>query len=195
MSNKSITLVCGFGRCGTSLVMQMLEAGGMPVTGEWPAFETDQANFASFDGDWIAEQHGKAVKALDPHRSVVTLKDTAAYRVIWLNRNRMEQAKSHAKFMRLLTGLPATPSDFLQPATKHLQERQKAFAKFRQLRAPILQVWFEDLLRQPRNSAEVIARFCGLTDVDAMVRAIRPRSPECATGLEMEMLLVKERAA
>lgn len=36
LSNHTI-IVTGFG--GSSLVMQMLEAGGVPVTGEYPAFE------------------------------------------------------------------------------------------------------------------------------------------------------------
>lgn len=63
MSTPRITIVCGFGRCGMSLVMQTLDAGGMPVHDSWPAYEDATAhggNRALMD-----TLPAKAVKRLD----------------------------------------------------------------------------------------------------------------------------------
>ena len=50
MSNLSdtILLICGHGRCGSSLVMQMLAAGGVKCAGKYPDFEPDEVIPARF---------------------------------------------------------------------------------------------------------------------------------------------------
>lgn len=40
----TLILVCGFGRCGSSLVMQMLDVGGLPVVGSFPDYERAEAS-------------------------------------------------------------------------------------------------------------------------------------------------------
>ena len=61
-----IVLVCGLARCGTSLTMQMLQAGGMRCAGRAPAFEDFRAFAGGYSDSWMREQAGGAVKVLDP---------------------------------------------------------------------------------------------------------------------------------
>ena len=101
---EPITIVTGLGRCGTSLVMQMLHAGGMACAGEYPAFEPEETNPASFDAAYVAAQPGKEVKLLNLHWQEVQLAP-AEYRFIVLRRDPREQARSHAKFLRYTAGI------------------------------------------------------------------------------------------
>ncbi|MFO1003217.1 MAG: hypothetical protein U0936_23025 [Planctomycetaceae bacterium] len=69
-----ITVVSGLPRSGTSLAMQMLAAGGLPVLGDEhrPADEDnprgylEDARVKSLERDatWLAEAEGKAVKII-----------------------------------------------------------------------------------------------------------------------------------
>lgn len=61
-----MVIVSGFGRCGSSMTMQMLAAGGIECLGEWPSFEHPKA--LKLDMAWLRAQEGKALKVLDPHR-------------------------------------------------------------------------------------------------------------------------------
>ena len=90
-----ITIVSGFGRCGSSLVMQMLEAGGMPCSGEYPAFEDEAGNLLLADMlslDYMQTLEGKAVKLLDPHRGKIP--KGPEYHVLGCSRDYGEQARS-----------------------------------------------------------------------------------------------------
>ena len=98
----SILLVCGFGHCGSSLVMQMLAAGGHPVTGTWPDFEGSKAASASSAAEWRA-MDGRAVKVLDLHER--PLPRGLAGRAVWLDRDPTQQALSQAKFLRWTMGI------------------------------------------------------------------------------------------
>jgi hypothetical protein len=91
-----IIVVAGFGRCGSSLVMSMIEAMGIPIVGEAPAYELHTPSFRP--EYWAEHYSGRAIKVLDPHimRPPWGLK----YKVIWLDRENGEQAKSHVKFLR-----------------------------------------------------------------------------------------------
>jgi hypothetical protein len=42
MMSAPVIVVAGLGRCGTSLVMQMLAAAGLPCVGSFPDFEDDR---------------------------------------------------------------------------------------------------------------------------------------------------------
>jgi hypothetical protein len=163
--NAPITIVCGFGRCGTSLVMQMLAAAEIPTTGRYPAFEAEQTNPIGFDGEWLAQQAGKAVKVLDPHRPEIKFVRGPAYRVILLERNRRQQALSQLKLMRVMFGaLPNVPMECAITATErsYKRDRPRVINKLGTLTQEVLRLDFEDLIKHPLFSAAVIAAFCGI---------------------------------
>ena len=184
-------LVCGFGRCGSSLVMQMLAAGGMPVAGEWPAFEDEVASPSNPARDW-AGAAGKAVKVIDPFRIRLPEGRCPA---IWLDRDRREQARSQAKFAATMMGLRFGRSGERKLQSSYLSDRPKAMAALSGRSIECMQ--FEDVLRDPRGAAATLARISGRTlDEVAMARVVRPRVPTCyPTMLEFEMIAERQACA
>lgn len=187
-------LVCGAGRCGTSLMMQMLYRGGMPCVGNWPDFEDAHVGpDRSVDPAWMASKAGHAIKVLDPHRVELPAGD---YGVIWMSREVWEQAKSQAKFMSMVWGMPMMTRSQLRAVAASIPRDKKAgwrrFAK-----ADMLHVTFEHLVGpRPESAVHMIADFVGGgLDAAAMLGAIRRRDPRCAPGLDMELSLLAGAAA
>lgn len=93
-----ITVVSGLPRSGTSLMMQMLQAGGMPVLtdGVRPADEDNPRGYWEFEPvkrlqashDWVHQAAGKAVKVV--HALVSSLPGGFVYRVIVMRRDLRE---------------------------------------------------------------------------------------------------------
>ena len=93
--SKTITVVSGLPRSGTSLMMKMLEAGGMPVLtdGIRHADADNPKGYYEFErvkalpkGDtaWVAEAQGKAVKVIAA--LLEYLPSTYHYKVIFMHR-------------------------------------------------------------------------------------------------------------
>jgi hypothetical protein len=191
-----ITIVSGFGRCGSSLVMQMLEAGGMPMVGRFPAFEDDHTSVARvvIDPEWMGLQDGRAVKILDPHEIQIPAGD---YRVIWCSREYAEQARSQVKFAAMMMGLHPTRESVRAFMRSYVRDKPKAIKKLIAL-APkpgILDLHFEDILSDPLGAATELAQYCGLGDPQNMASVVKQRSPLCARGLDMEIELLAQRSA
>ena len=183
-----LIIVSGLSRCGTSLVMQMLQAGGVAVTGEYPAFE-----LVEFTGprelSFLQKFKGHGVKIIDPHlfdwRGVPELK------VIWLDRDPAEQAKSQIKFGAAVAGLPIQQTRaMVRQWTRALRrDRPRCLALFKALGCETLFLSFERLVEAPLSAARELAEFTGAAPAEAMAEAVRPRGPECYPGLlEIELL-------
>lgn len=102
-----IVVVGGFARCGSSMLMRMLRAGGIPALADDQegGLEYHEAVELPDNHAWLAKADGMAVKVLDPHRCVVPRQYDA--RFILMRRNVHEQALSQEKFLRtVLPGLP-----------------------------------------------------------------------------------------
>lgn len=91
-----VLFVTGLGRCGTTMVMQMLQAAGVPCAGTYPAFEDVPVTPSAVDHEWLAQQAGRAVKWIDPTVTRVRHANGAA---IFLSRDPAEQAKSQLKML------------------------------------------------------------------------------------------------
>lgn len=186
---KEFVFVSGFTRCGSSLVMQMLSAGGMPVFYDfdmgYPAFETHFNTAGEIHGDMI----GHATKWLEPLRSMPPCAAADA-RTIWLTRNHREQAKSTIKFATAL-GLERS----LAPSTARLsksydRDEIKSRDEWGRI-GPVLVVEFEMLVSDPKPEALRIAEFVGRDlDIGAMVDQVIPRSSRCLSYL-LEAELIK----
>lgn len=185
MSNESV-IVTGLGRCGTSLVMQMLAAGGYPVIGQYPAFEDPR--FAPSVGH-VDPPPGFAVKVLDAHRMSFARCD---YRWIVLTRNEDEQARSQLKLLRTY-GLPVDRKMRKVVAKSLRAELPKLFGKAGYVGGPIMRLGFEYILANPAQAARKLAKFVGQPlSCDAMAAQVRHRSPKCLPEmLEFELLGVE----
>lgn len=193
-----ITLVCGFPRSGSSLTMQMLAAGGMPMTGIWPDFEDDRASpslASRNNAAWLLGCTGKAVKLLDPHRFTLP-PAPGGWCVIWCTRNPREQARSQAKFLRLMAGIQTTRNDVRMIERSYPADEARAYQVLTAAGSSRpLRLRFEETLRAPRQAAQALAEHCSHIplDVKAMADAVMPRNSRCAPALDMEMMLLDDR--
>lgn len=192
-----ITIVSGFGRCGSSLVMQMLNAGGMKTVGHYPSFEDPIANVGGpllgGSTEVAALIDGCAVKILDPHSGRLPPWE---YRVIWCKRAHLQQAKSQVKMLNLMMGIPAGREQVRAFERSYRKDEPRAMDALRRAGAKAIHTAvFEDTLRSPLAAALELAAFCGLSHevVPAMTACVRSREVGCAQGMDMELRLLSER--
>lgn len=109
-----ITVVSGLPRSGTSLMMRMLEAGGLPILadGERAADEDNPRGYYELEAvkglprgedGWIPEARGKAVKvisALLPYLPELPDRAESGYRVLFLRRAMPEVLASQKAMLR-----------------------------------------------------------------------------------------------
>lgn len=194
MSNEFVLLVCGFGRCGSSLVMQMLDAGGYPVTGTRPAYEDDVALLEnrSHASRWRSYA-GRAVKLLDPH--IGKIPRDIPFRALWLDRDRKEQAKSQAKFAEWSMGLHIDRDGRRKLAASYAADRPLALQALARAGVTVSGLLtFEGLLSRPLEAAIVIRAATGADlDVQAMAAKVQRRGSRCYPVM-LEDSLLREAA-
>jgi hypothetical protein len=191
-----ITIVSGLPRSGTSLMMQMLAAGGMPVLsdGERRAdvdnprgyLEWERIKQLPKDPSCIVEAEGKVVKVIS--QLLLSLPEDHEYRVVFMQRPLSEVLASQEK-MLLNRGTKGQAPDLgimTRAFQNHLFEvntwlNGKPHVK-------VLRVPYPELLETPKAVAEKIAEFFGGTlNVDAMVQQVdatlyRNRKPDTKSG-------------
>lgn len=201
IARPPVYLVCGFGRCGTSAMMQMLDAGGVPATGEYPTFEGRPPPHQS-GADWWPAQAGRAVKRLaeagasyDDDLLAFLGTNGLSFRAIWLDRDPKQQAASAYKFMKAFIPRPM----WVEPgrggrralAASYRADRPRYIRRLVQLCAePPLVLTFEDMLARPESTARFVQSWVGRPlNVDAMARTIVQRPPTSYRGfLEVELM-------
>lgn len=183
-------IVAGLGRCGTSLMCQMLEAGGLTVVGRYPAFEEAAFNSGPIPAALIDAHAGQAFKVLDPHRSLPD--PDARFVSIFLTRDREEQARSIVKFV----GGPRLNRSEVRRWSRNLMLDEYAARRSLAYR-PIFDLTFERLIMGDVDDlADFLAGFwLGRLDVEKMRRQVVPRGPACQPGLEIEGDLIAMRDA
>jgi len=189
-----IVVVSGFPRSGSSLTMQMLQAGGMPCVGEYPAFEDMRVapSVGVIDRGWWRSLAGQAVKVLEP--TLVQIPGDVPAATIWLDRDLDEQVKSNAKFLSAVAGVRIPRGYARDLRAVFVRDRAPSIAA---LPSPPLLLRFEAILANPWAVAQALADHLGLVlDIDAMARAVVPRGPACLAGLlEAELLRRAEASA
>ena len=188
MTDRPIYIIAGLGRCGSTLAMTMLHAGGVDCAGQAPDYEPDQTGIEAFDANWIADQHGRVVKVLTMGVRGVDLVP-AEYRIVWLNRDLKQQARSNIKMAKGL-GLPVRPPSVPLLMTALREERKVALKKLKAA-GPVTRMTFEDLLAHPVDSVQKFERAFGLM-IDyptAAADVVQIRTAKCAPDLAIENAL------
>jgi len=108
LSEDFVTVVSGLPRSGTSMMMQALEAGGLPVLtdGVRRADEDNPKGYYEFepvkstarDAGWVAQATGKTVKMV--YRLLRDLPREYQYRVVFMRRNMDEVLVSQKIMLR-----------------------------------------------------------------------------------------------
>lgn len=180
MSKKStIAAVTGLGRCGTSMTMQMLVAGGMEhLSMGPPLYDTLQGLDLPGETAWLGEARGKAVKLLRSDVFAPPKRDD--WRWIWLERDTVQQTASVNKLFRAL-GRPAVDESCLAQAASRSRANIKAAG------GRMLRLRFEEVLGDPCQAAGRIASHLGRPlDLEAMAAVVHGRGTACAGGLEFD---------
>lgn len=160
-----ITVVSGLPRSGTSLVMQMLVAGGLPAVtdGERLAddhnprgyFEDERIKRLADDSAWIDECRGKCCKVIS--QLLLSLPPTHQYHVAYVTRDMDEVIRSQTK---MLAGRGAAlPSEAALRATlsRHA-EMMRAWLP-RQPHLRVLEIDHRRLIEDPEGSSHRLADF------------------------------------
>lgn len=180
---KETIVVCGLARCGTSLMMKMLHAGGVEPLCDPEclgfSYEYDLTTRLPHNVAWLSLAEGRALKLLDPHRW--QLPKDRPYLFILLSRNTEEQAKSHIKFLKAL-GVPVSRKDVPlveQSLRRDLPVARTLLSSYPQ--SSVLELRFENILRKPLTAAGKVSEFIKRDDFDvaAATRVVMKRSPEC----------------
>jgi hypothetical protein len=178
---SEIIIVSGLPRSGTSLMMQMLDRGGVEavtdvireadVDNPRGYYEFERVKQVKGDASWIPEVRGKAVKMVS--QLLYDLPASEQYRVIFMERDLDEVLVSQEKMLARL-GRPAGPRDEIRRAfVKHL-ERLRAWLQ-EQPHFEVLNVLYRDLIADPEAQAERVSQFLGgRPNVRAMADAVDP---------------------
>jgi hypothetical protein len=179
--SSEITVVSGLPRCGTSLMMQMLDTGGIPaVTDSIRAADTDnprgyyeyeRVKKIKEDATWLAETRGKAFKMVS--QLLYDLPPTEKYSVIFMERDMDEMLVSQEKMLARLNREAAPRDDVKRAFTGHLSRLFDWLGK--QSYIKILKVNYNDLVDHPEvQIARVNAFLGGRLDAARMSQSIDP---------------------
>ena len=177
-----LTIVSGLPRSGTSLMMKMLETGGMEVLVDNVRtadvdnprgyYEFEPVKQTKSDASWIAPAIGKAVKMV--YLLLLDLPPDHDYRVVFMRRN-LDEVLASQKTMLDRLG-KASPLDDARMAALFRDQlaRFDAWAKGRpNLR--LLDVSYNDAVADPAPVAAEVDRFLGGgLDVAAMSAIVEP---------------------
>jgi len=165
-----ITVVSGLPRSGTSLMMQMLVAGGLPALTDGLRsadennpkgyFEWEPAKALKQEPEAIAAGEGKVVKIISA--LLVQLPASHDYRVVFMLRPLEEVVASQNRMLeRMGKEVPRTPPGaVISACQKHLKEVDASLANKPNLR--VLRVNHADVVAQPLGTAGRIAEFVGV---------------------------------
>jgi hypothetical protein len=178
-----LTIVSGLPRSGTSMMMSILRAGGIPVMIDEVRkadednprgyFELEAVKRTKQDASWLTASHGKAVKMV--YRLLRELPDQYRYRVVFMQRDlgeihasqeamlerldKKSQSMQRAEFERIFAG-----------ELKRILSWTDSKANFE-----TLEVSYAETVASPRPQTEAISTFLGGgLDIDAMQAAVEP---------------------
>lgn len=176
-----ITIVSGLPRSGTSLMMQMLVAGGMsPLCDGQRAADVDNPRgYLEWehikklprDPQCIAEAEGKVVKVIS--RLLFALPYGYEYRIIFMQRPLGEVLASQDRMLqRRRPYSQAVDQKALAAAfERHLRDIYTWLGGRPNIRS--LPICYHAVLQKPKDTAEAVANFLGIDlDLDQMLRQV-----------------------
>lgn len=167
-TGKPIYIVSGLPRSGTSMMMKMLEAGGLNILTDniRTADDDNLQGYYEFErvkqlkeGDtvWVDEARGNVVKVISA--LLEHLPAGYQYKIIFMEREMLEILSSQRKMLerRGKPGNPAEDGKFAELYGKHL-EKVKGWLS-QQQNMEVLYVRYNDMLKAPEDYAAKVAAF------------------------------------
>ncbi len=183
MPRNFVTIVSGLPRSGTSLMMQMLAAGGLEVItdGQRAAdqhnprgyFELEAIKHTRTDHSWLVQAEGKAVKVV--HLLLPHLPADREYRVIFMQRDLIEIIASQRAMLQQ-QGRPAAnlpDSRLAEIFGNQLSEVRQWLSGHPNFQ--VLHLQYREVIEAPLTAAQQIATFLGAgLDPERMAAAVDP---------------------
>jgi hypothetical protein len=160
-----VTIVSGLPRSGTSMMMQMLAAGGLPswtdevriADDDNPRgyLECERVKGLAHDNQWLAEARGHAVKIVAPLLHYVR---PGNHRVIFMQRDMSEVLRSQARMLqsRGKAGSRLTSEQLAGVFEKQLQRAKKYLQDGN---GEVLFVQYACCVGDPNSMARLVNRF------------------------------------
>lgn len=184
MTNDFITVVSGVPRSGTSLMMQMLEAGGLPIlTDSLRAANTDNPRgyyeyepvkgLSKGQADWLPLAQGKVVKVISA--LLEYLPAGYSYRLIFMHR-KIDEVVASQRRMLTHRGEPQSPASDDQLAgmlTRHVAKVESWLAG--QPNFTVAAIDYNQLVADPLPPILAINRLLGgHLDTERMAAVVQP---------------------
>jgi hypothetical protein len=179
--NASVIIVSGLPRSGTSLMMQMLDNGGVEVVTDGIRtadtdnprgyYEFERVKKVKVDTAWLPTTRGKAVKMVS--QLLYDLPPSETYRIIFMDRDLDEVLLSQEKMLARLGRAAAPRNTILQAFKVHLERLDQWLPC--QGNMAVLRVSYNSLVGQPREQAVRVREFLGGTaNLEGMVNTVDP---------------------
>jgi tetratricopeptide (TPR) repeat protein len=186
-----ITVVSGLPRSGTSLMMQILEAAGVPpfTDNKRQADESNRKGYyehdkvasllSNPDRSWIKEAKGTAIKVVVPLLAGLPRKlgkpDSEAeplhYRILFMERDMEEILRSQEAMLRRLGKSSATSEKIVDISKAYRQQERHAKSWCIGRGIPAMSVSFKALVHRPDEILPQLVGFLGVADKVFVMRA------------------------
>ena len=179
MDQDSIIIVSGLPRSGTSMMMQMLETGGLEILTDnirtadqdnpkgYYEFEVVKKLAKDENKEWLNGAKGKVVKVIS--QLLKDLPQEHNYRVIFMHR-KMEEILFSQKQMLIRRGAPTdsiSNEELAKLFQKHLDQVESWLKK--QPNFDVLYISYNEVLKDPEEFVDRVNKFLrGHLDVDSM---------------------------
>lgn len=180
--NDYVIIVSGLPRCGTSMMMQMLEVGGLPVVTDYirKADEDNPLGYYEFekvkklkeDASWLEEYRGKVLKMISV--LLFDLPQTHRYKIIFMKRILSEMvASQNVMLQRRGQKVDSSQNDVIAAKLRrHLAKVEEWLAS--QPNMEVAYINYNEVIKDPLLNAERINRFMDHPlDVARMVGVVR----------------------
>jgi len=183
-SQPAVIVVSGLPRSGTSLVMQMLQAGGVPVLTDGLRtpdddnprgyLEYEPVKRVKSDKTWLEQASGKAVKIV--HLLLPDLPNDREYRVVMLRRDPREVVRSQTAMLERSNrrGASLSPEKLMAVFEAQMSQVRQWLASQPNFR--VLEVDYAEIIRDPTAQAGAMTAFLEQDlDIDAMAAVVDSR--------------------
>jgi len=183
MSRNFVTIVSGLPRSGTSMMMQMIEAGGIPALTDGIRaadrdnpkgyYEFEPVKQTKEDASWVPGAEGMVVKMV--YKLLYDLPAGREYRVVFMRRNLDEVLTSQKKMLDRLGRAGGSLEDerMKQLFVQQLGEFDRWIAA--QPSFQRLDVDYKDAIENPCEQIARLNEFLGGDlDTEAMARVVEP---------------------
>ncbi len=185
MADDTIVIVSGLPRSGTSMLMQMLAAGGYPVLtdDQRPADVSNRRGYFELEVvkqllnqnySWLMDSQGKAVKVIA--QLLPSLPSGHNYRIIFMERPLTEVVASQRTMLREMGKSDGTRGEkrLAQTFVQQIEQIGELLAAHPD-HIEVMSVSYHDVLAEPEAIARKINHYLGgRLDVEAMVGAVAP---------------------